>query len=66
VFFLKAASISRSLWATTILADPASRQKLIAMGLEPAGGSPQDLARHLDAEIRKWGEVVKFSGAKID
>ncbi len=49
-----------------ILADPASRQKLIAMGLEPAGGSPQDLARHLDAEIRKWGEVVKFSGAKID
>ena len=49
-----------------ILADPASRQKLIAMGLEPAGGSPQDLSRHLDAEIRKWGEVVKFSGAKID
>ena len=49
-----------------ILADPESRKKLIAMGVEPAGGTPQDLARHLDAEIVKWGSVVKFSGAKID
>ena len=49
-----------------ILADPESRKKLIAMGVEPAGGTPQDLARHLDAEIVKWASVVKFSGARID
>ena len=49
-----------------ILADPESRRKLIAMGVEPAGGTPQDLARHLDAEIVKWASVVKFSGARID
>lgn len=49
-----------------ILADPGARQKLIGMGLEPAGGTPQDLAKHLEAEIAKWRSVVQFSGAKID
>ncbi len=49
-----------------LLIDPAVRQRLIGMGLEPAGGSPQVLSRHLEAEIRKWAEVVKYSGASID
>jgi tripartite-type tricarboxylate transporter receptor subunit TctC len=49
-----------------LLDDPAVRQKLMGMGLEPAGGSPESLGRHLEAEIRKWAEVVKFSGAAVD
>lgn len=49
-----------------ILADPQARQRLVAMGVEPAGGTPQDLSRYLDSEIRKWAGVVKFSGAKVD
>jgi tripartite-type tricarboxylate transporter receptor subunit TctC len=49
-----------------ILADPVARKRLIAMGLEPAGGTPQQLAAYLDEEIRKWAAVVKFSGAKVD
>ena len=49
-----------------VLNDPVIRQKLLAMGLEPAGGTAQGLSKHLEAEIRKWAEVVKYSGAGID
>ncbi len=49
-----------------VLNDPAVRQRLMGMGLEPAGGTPEMLARHLDTEIRKWAEVVKFSGATVE
>jgi tripartite-type tricarboxylate transporter receptor subunit TctC len=49
-----------------ILKDPQTRQKLMNMGLEPAGGTPQALSTHLESEIRKWAEVVKYSGAGID
>ncbi len=48
-----------------ILNDPPIRKRLIDMGLEPMGGTPAQLATHLDAEIKKWAEVVKFSGATI-
>jgi tripartite-type tricarboxylate transporter receptor subunit TctC len=48
------------------LADPAVRGKLQGMGLTPMGGTPERLAAHLESEIAKWAEVVKFSGARID
>jgi tripartite-type tricarboxylate transporter receptor subunit TctC len=49
-----------------VLNDPAARARLTSMGLEPAGGTPEILSKHLDAEIRKWAEVVKFSGATVE
>jgi tripartite-type tricarboxylate transporter receptor subunit TctC len=49
-----------------VLNDPATRQRLMAMGLEPAGGSPEVLSKHLESEIRKWAEVVKYSGATVE
>ncbi len=49
-----------------VLDDPAVRQRLVAMGLEPAGGTPLVLSQHLAAEIKKWAEVVKYSGVSID
>lgn len=52
--------------ANKVLVDPAARARLMGMGLEPAGGTPERLARHLDAEIRKWAEVVKYSGASVE
>jgi tripartite-type tricarboxylate transporter receptor subunit TctC len=38
-------------------------QRLNAVGAEPAPGSPEDLARLVRDEIKKWGAVVKASGA---
>ncbi len=48
------------------LNSPAMKEKLLAQGAIPGGNSPQEFARFIDAEIRKWASVVKASGAKVD
>lgn len=49
-----------------LLQVPAVREKLAGMGMDALGGTSADFAKFLDEEIRRWGEVVKFSGATID
>jgi len=48
------------------LATPEAKEKLTAQGANVAGGSPQDFAKHIQAETAKWAKVVKESGAKVD
>jgi tripartite-type tricarboxylate transporter receptor subunit TctC len=38
--------------------------KLADLGLEPVGGSPDELARFQKAEIQKWAKVVKEANVK--
>src|ERR1043166_2397731 len=38
-----------------IIAQPATRQRLLQLGFEPAGGTPQQLAEFGRAEREKWG-----------
>ncbi len=47
-----------------ILKDPAFRQKLADVGATPLGGTPEDLSKYLQAEIIKWGEVIRTAGIK--
>ena len=42
------------------------QQKLSQDGAEPVGNSPEDFDRQLRAEVARWAEVVKVSGAKAD
>ncbi len=48
------------------LATPAMKEKLLAQGAIPSGNTPAEFARLIDAEHRKWAQVVKASGAKVD
>jgi len=50
----------------TLLKTPAFRDKLVSMGYVPLGGTIDKFTKTIDSDITKWGEVVKFSGAKID
>ncbi|WP_275427103.1 Bug family tripartite tricarboxylate transporter substrate binding protein, partial [Stenotrophomonas maltophilia] len=45
------------------LAAPANRDKLIQIGLEPLGGSSEELVAYIKSEIARWGVVVRSSGA---
>jgi tripartite-type tricarboxylate transporter receptor subunit TctC len=48
------------------LNQPAVKEKLLAQGAIPSGNTPPEFAALIDAEIKKWGPVVKASGAKVD
>ena len=45
---------------------PDVRERLEALTFEPIGGSPQQFADYVRAEVVKWAEVVKVTGAKVD
>jgi len=48
------------------LKDREVREKLEALTLEPVGGTPREFADYVRAEVVRWGDVVKQTGAKVD
>lgn len=49
-----------------IIASPTFKERVAAIGSEPAGGTPEQFAAFIRTEHAKWAEVVRRSGAKID
>jgi tripartite-type tricarboxylate transporter receptor subunit TctC len=45
---------------------PATRERFAAEGLEPFPTSPAEAAKFVQAEIPRWAEAVRLSGAKPD
>lgn len=45
---------------------PAIQEKLKSQGAIPSGNTPAEFARHIDAEHKKWAQVVKAAGARVD
>ena len=41
-------------------------ERFKGLGAEPVGGTPEQLGQFIGAETRKWQQVVKDSGAKLD
>jgi len=48
------------------LQSPEGKEKLLAQGAVPAGGSPDEFAVYIRSETDKWAKVIKASGAKVD
>ena len=50
-----------------LMADPATREKLAAMSLEPLPPStPDSFAAYIKTEVNRWAVIVKNSGAEIE
>lgn len=52
--------------AAQVMHDPEVRQRLIAMGVQPVGSTPEQFARFLDAEMQRYAAAVKSAGVKLD
>lgn len=48
------------------LARPETRQRLLELGFEPAGGTPVELAQFARTERTKWSPIIKTAGIKAD
>ena len=49
-----------------LLADPAFRKRVTEMGLTVMGGTPEDVTVFIGTEAKRWSEVVKAAGIKVD
>jgi tripartite-type tricarboxylate transporter receptor subunit TctC len=49
---------------TKILAQPDTQQRLLGLGFEPAGGTPESLAKLEVQERAKWAPLIKAAGLK--
>jgi tripartite-type tricarboxylate transporter receptor subunit TctC len=45
-----------------VLAEQSLRERLLAGGAEPAGGTPRNFADYIREEIRKYADVAKLAG----
>jgi tripartite-type tricarboxylate transporter receptor subunit TctC len=48
----------------SILATPEMRERLTKLAAQPGSGSPEDFARFVQSELKRYGEIVRLSGAK--
>jgi tripartite-type tricarboxylate transporter receptor subunit TctC len=51
---------------TRILAIPEVRNQLTAQGADIVGNTPEQFGAWIRTEVKKWGEVIRVSGAKVD
>lgn len=51
---------------STMLKAPETREKLLGQGAIAGGGTPEEFAAYMKAEIEKWTKVAKFAKVKLD
>jgi tripartite-type tricarboxylate transporter receptor subunit TctC len=47
-----------------VLDDAETRQRLVQLGIAPAGGTPEQLESFVQSETRKWGELIRKAKIK--
>ena len=49
-----------------VLQDPAVRERFVSDGAEPVGGTPEQFAAVIRADLNKWGKVIRDAGIRLD
>ena len=58
------AKLSKEIQAATT--DPATRQKLVGLGVDPIGSSPEVFSTFVQAEMLRWAALVKSNKITVD
>jgi len=48
------------------ITSPEGKRRILALGSEPAPGTPEEFWKLVKSDRERWGEVIKKAGAKID
>ncbi|HPG60479.1 MAG TPA: tripartite tricarboxylate transporter substrate binding protein [Casimicrobium sp.] len=51
---------------SAVLADPEIKERLVKAGMAPGGGSAASFKTMLDADMKKWGGIIKRLGVQLD
>ena len=49
-----------------IILTPDVKERIIGLGADPVTSTPAEFSAYIAAEIKKWGKVIKDSGARLD
>ena len=52
--------------AEKILQTTEMRQRMVTLGYDPAGGTPEQLAAYVKSETQKWSQAIKEAGIKVE
>lgn len=50
----------------SITSMPDVRSRLVALGAEPIGNTPEQFAQHIKTELPKWAKVIRAAGIALD
>ncbi|MDM0084762.1 tripartite tricarboxylate transporter substrate-binding protein [Variovorax sp. J31P179] len=50
----------------TTVRSAASQQRLINLGVEPTGTSPDEFAAIVEADVARWAPIIKLSGFQAE
>jgi len=52
--------------ANHVLVDPVVRGRMVALGADPSGNTPEEFARFIREDQAKWGKLMREAGIKVD
>ena len=52
--------------ALEVLANPALKEKLATLGMDPSGGTPQELATTIEQDSARWAGVIRKRQITVD